>query len=86
MLHPGYLMELSERNPEGALAFLQILRELVGGRYFEKFSLRNMPPEEFFDLVLHPQHLDILFFPLPQAGSPEDDIDLPPTRTELLHS
>ncbi|MDQ3820753.1 MAG: hypothetical protein M3362_24130, partial [Acidobacteriota bacterium] len=45
MFDPGYLMELSERHPQAAVAYLQVLRELGGGRYFEEFVGRRMDPE-----------------------------------------
>jgi len=57
MFDPRQLLELSDLNPEGALAYLQILRELGGGRYFEEFFARRMPPEEFFERIFHPRQL-----------------------------
>jgi hypothetical protein len=56
ILDPRHLLKLSERNPEGALVFLQTLRELVGSRYFEEFLGRRMEPE-FLDRILDPRHL-----------------------------
>jgi len=56
MLDPRHLLELSERNPEDALAYLQILRELGGGRYFDEFLGRRMDPE-LIDRMFHPRHL-----------------------------
>jgi len=44
-LDPQRLLKLSEHNPEGALIYLQILRELGGGRYFEEFFGKRMEPE-----------------------------------------
>jgi hypothetical protein len=49
--HPRHLLELSERNPEAALAWMQLLRE-VGGESF----LRRLEPE-FFERAFHPRHL-----------------------------
>ena len=45
MLDPHYLTELSARNPEVALAFLQVFHEMGSERYFEEFLDRNMAPE-----------------------------------------
>lgn len=56
ILDPRHLLELSERNPEAALAYLQILQELGGGRYFERFVEREME-SGFFDRMLDPRHL-----------------------------
>ncbi len=37
VIDPRHLLVLSERNPESALIYLQVLRELGGARYFEEF-------------------------------------------------
>jgi hypothetical protein len=50
------MLELSERNPEGALAYLQILRELAGGRVFEEFVGKRMDPE-FIDRIFNEHQL-----------------------------
>jgi hypothetical protein len=55
-LHPRQLLEISEQNPEGALAYLQILSELGGGRHLEQFFDREMEPA-FFERLLHPLQL-----------------------------
>lgn len=56
MLNPRRLLELRERDPEGALAYLQIFREFVGGRYFEKFFGRSID-RELIDRLFDPRHL-----------------------------
>jgi hypothetical protein len=56
VVDPRYLLELSERSPKGALAYLQIMREMGGGRYFERLVERDMGPE-FFERLFHPRHL-----------------------------
>ena len=38
MLHPRNLEVLSERSPEMALAYLQVFRELGGGRFLERYA------------------------------------------------
>ena len=45
MFDPRHLLELSERNPEGALIYLQILRELGGERYLEEFAGLRIDPK-----------------------------------------
>jgi hypothetical protein len=55
-LHPRDLLELSERNPEGALAYIQMLRQLGGGRFLERYFERELGPE-FFERLFHPGHL-----------------------------
>jgi len=45
MFDPRHLLELSERNPEGALTYLQILRELGGGRFHEEFAGLRIDPK-----------------------------------------
>jgi len=56
MLNPHYLLELSERNPEVVLAYLQILREWGGGRYFEEFIGRRMDPK-LINRLFDPRYL-----------------------------
>lgn len=46
-LHPQHFVKLLERNPEGAVAYLQILRELGGARYFSEFVVRRIGPAVF---------------------------------------
>jgi hypothetical protein len=57
VLDPRYLLELSERNPEAALAMLQLARQLGGGRSLEHFVTRSRFGEEFFERVLDPRYL-----------------------------
>ena len=45
MANSRQLLILSERNPEGALTYLQILRELGGGRFLEVFADWRIDPE-----------------------------------------
>jgi hypothetical protein len=52
-------LELIERNPDGALAYLQILREFGGG-HFQEFLFRRMPREEFFDRMFDNRWLEFL--------------------------
>jgi len=56
MFDPRHLLELTQRYPEGALAYLQILREIGGGHYFERFIERDIGPE-FFERMFHPRRL-----------------------------
>ncbi len=55
-LRPNNLLELVERNPEGATAYAQTLRELGGGRYFRRLVEQGMRAESL-DRVLEPRHL-----------------------------
>jgi hypothetical protein len=57
LFDPYPLLELSKLNPEGALAYLQILRQLGGGHHFEEVFFRLMPPEEFFERFFHPRQI-----------------------------
>jgi hypothetical protein len=57
LLERRQLLEWSERNPEGSLAYLQILRKLFGGRSLKEFIGRRMPREEIFDRFFHPRQL-----------------------------
>ena len=50
-LHPRQLLELAERSPESALALIQVMREIGGGRF-----LRHLQPE-FFERAFHPRQL-----------------------------
>jgi hypothetical protein len=50
MFDPHVLRELGEHNPESTLAYLQILRELGGERYFQQF----MEPE-YLERVFDPR-------------------------------
>lgn len=63
MLHPLALQELVERNPEQALAYFQILRELGVGPFVE----RNFDPD-FFERMFHPGRLLELMEVNPEAA------------------
>ena len=56
MIHPGRLLELSERNPEAALAYFQLLQEMGGWRVLEQYSEKEMGPK-FFERMFHPRQL-----------------------------
>ena len=56
MFHPRQLLELSERHPETALAYIQFLRELGGGRFLERSFERKMGLE-YFERMFHPRQL-----------------------------
>jgi hypothetical protein len=56
ILDPRHLLELSERNPEGALAYLQVLRDLGGGRYLEEHAGRRRDPK-LIDRMFDPRDL-----------------------------
>jgi hypothetical protein len=55
MFHPRRLLELSERNPEEALAYLQIIHEL-GGVRFSDLHIDQIDPE-FLERMFHPGRL-----------------------------
>ncbi len=48
---PRYLLELSERNPEAALAWVQMMKEFGGERVLNRRS------QEFFERASHPRYL-----------------------------
>jgi hypothetical protein len=66
MFHPRQLMELIERNPEAALAYLQVLRELVRGEFFGHIE-RELGPQ-FFERMFHPRQLMELTERNPEAA------------------
>jgi len=43
LLHPRYLLDLAERNPEAALSWVQLAREMGGKRWLERYG------EEIFE-------------------------------------
>jgi hypothetical protein len=54
-IDPRYLLELSEHNPEGALAYLQILQVLGGRGLLEEFF--GQQQEEFIHRIFDPRQL-----------------------------
>jgi hypothetical protein len=56
MFYPRRLAELIETNPEGALASLQVVRELGGGQYLERIADTPMG-SELADRIFHARHL-----------------------------
>jgi hypothetical protein len=67
MFDVRHLIDISERDPEAALAYLQVVRELGGGRHLERFVEREMGPE-FFERMFHPRHLIELSERNPEAA------------------
>jgi hypothetical protein len=55
MFHPDQLLELSDRNPEGALVYLRVLRQLGGERAFQLTV--NELASGFFDRTFRSGHL-----------------------------
>ena len=51
-----YLLELSERNPEAALAWVQLVRELGGGRFVEDFARERIHPR-LYERAFNPNYL-----------------------------
>ena len=66
MLDPRRLLKLSERSPEAALAYIQVLRELGGGRSLERFAEREMG-SGFFESNLNLAYLNNVFERKPSA-------------------
>lgn len=64
--HSRHLLALTERSPELAVAYMEILREFVGDRFFERHVGREMRPE-IFDEIFHSSHLNSVFDRKPAA-------------------
>jgi hypothetical protein len=66
VFHPSQLIELIERNPEAALEYVQLAREL-SGRYFERF-IGTEVDSQFFERAFHPLRLMELVERSPQGA------------------
>jgi hypothetical protein len=54
---PRYLLELTDRNPEAALAWLQLAREMRGGQFLEYFGRDPLHNQKVLERVLDPRYL-----------------------------